>query len=278
MILPQVLWGVLLPAGVAGVVLFFLGGRSPAAAAALAVAAGYAAGCFALWGMPPFPPIDSGDWIFWLAIAAAGVAPLPLPPRARRLAGAAIACGLSSLVLLPVVRRNWSAPLGVAAVAGWSAAVLAFWWPLERLSIGAGARFAPVVLWVTAAGMSIALVAARSARLGQQAGMVAAALGAAAVLSWLPERVHLGRGSLGPYAVILTGLLMVGVHFAQLHWAAAILMLAAPAAAFGARSLAERCCPGAAAALAGLALGALLLAGAVGIQLAASPSSPYEGY
>ena len=136
MILPQVLWGVLLPAVVAGVVLLFLGGRIPAAAAALAVGAGYAAGCFALWGMPPFPPIDSGDWIFWLAIAAAGVAPLPLPPRARRLAGAAIACGLSLLVLLPVVRRNWSAPLGVAAVAGWSAAVLAFWWPLERLSKG----------------------------------------------------------------------------------------------------------------------------------------------
>jgi hypothetical protein len=82
---------------------------------------------------------------------------------------------------------------------------------------------------------------------------------------------------MGPCAVVLMGLLMAGVHYARLHGAAAALIGVAPAAAFSARSLAARRHPGTPAAIAGLALEALLLAGAIAVQVATS-AAPYEGY
>jgi hypothetical protein len=278
-VLPQILWGVLLPAVVAGLVLLLRGKRSPAAAVALAIGVGHAAGCVALLGWPPFPAVKYFDWIFWFALAAAVAAAIPLPSWARVTGDGAIATGFSLLLLLPIARLHWSFQLAAAAIAGASAAVMALWWSLERLSSTAGGRFGSVALWAAPTGMSIALVQATNARLGQQAGMLAATLGAAAVLAWIGERVRFGRGSLGPCAIVLGGLGLAGMLNGLggghgLSWVSALLIGVAPLAAFGARALAARRRLGTPAALAGIALEALLLAAAVGIEIARAPPPP----
>jgi hypothetical protein len=272
MILPQILWGVLLPAVVAALVILLWGRRNAAAAIAAGVGVGHAAGVIALWGRPPFPAIDSGDWIFWFALAAAAAAAIPVPARPRRLVDAAIAVGFALLLLEPFL-ADASVLHKTAVIAGGSASVLAVWWPLERLSGGASPRFASVVLWAATAAMSIALVFARSARQGQQAGMVAAAIGAAAVLAWFEERVRFGRGSLGPYAMVLAGVGLYGIFY-YLSWVSFLLIGLAPMGAFAATALVQRRRSGMAPALVGLALEALLLAAAVGIELARAPADP----
>src|SRR5438046_2869659 len=116
--LRDTLLGVLLPAAVAAIVLALAWrpwqrGRNAEGqwGGPIAIGVGFAAAFWGILGRPPFPPVDSTDWLFalslWLAALGLLDARLRLPRWARWsnvLIDASLATGL---LLWPIARNAW---------------------------------------------------------------------------------------------------------------------------------------------------------------------------
>ncbi|MBI3271104.1 MAG: hypothetical protein HYZ53_19020 [Planctomycetes bacterium] len=231
--LRPILLGILLPAVVAGLALLVAwrpwrrgggaggGGAGHAEAAAgawggaLGFGCGYVAGQLAGVGLPAFPPRESMDWFPWIAFAAALLGLLEASGRGpawlRWGLRAALSVGAIRLVLAPeIAYRAWGVWESSAWVAGLAVAGLLVWSGLE-----AAARRAPAAAlapaWVVA-GTAVALVLAQSgnAKLGQAAGSLTSAVGAAMVLSWLAPAASFSRGGVPVLAALFPALLVVG--------------------------------------------------------------------
>jgi len=235
------LTGVLLPAVISGLVLA-LGWRiwsreprgSGAYAGALAIALAYLAAFAAIVGspaslLPGSERTPSGlDWLFWLvALFALGFAFEARCPRRwivvpRAVAGALLVEG----VLRNTFRREWSGLTDVAWLLGLVALLLVPWWSLERLARKRPGASAPLVLWASAASLAGVAGLSGSVKLAQLSGAVAAALGAAVVLSWWRPRVSLSGGGVAVALLVLFGL-GLNAHFYSYTTATDVLLLAA---------------------------------------------------
>ncbi|MEW6776969.1 MAG: hypothetical protein AB1405_11785, partial [Bdellovibrionota bacterium] len=186
MIAQALVRGALLPAGVsllAGWFLARVAGRQRGRS--LAIALGYVAGDMALRAPPPFPPVDSTQWLPFAALAAAFIDFLPFE-RGRfpvrwifRVLGAGL---FSGFLLRPLIAHSWGIATGLSVTALVAVALLGVAWAGDRLAAKWPSGALPVASGTSGAA-AILLVLSGSALLGQLAGAVAVAAG---VLFFLP--------------------------------------------------------------------------------------------
>lgn len=277
----------LLPAAVAAAVLFLLRwrargsvppGAAPAASGGvapapgvptwLAVTAAYVAGHLALNGLPRGLPKEAWQTLLPLAVVTGATFAFDrfLQRRfsTKRFHALTLVC--CHLAAIQFVRGiSWPAALASAFTAAWICGRA----PTESDTDDAGAprrtRAVLAGLAVVAVATAAGLVIAGTLVVGQLAGVLAAALGAACAVSFVVPVDR--RGAVAAASVLLPALWMNGVFFAELPWAAVACFVAA-VTALRVRVLAARPVTAALAA-------ALLSAAAVWIAKASVPPLDY---
>jgi hypothetical protein len=243
---------------------------------ALGIGAGFIAGALTLGWPPPFPPMDVADRTPWAALAATVFAGLaPRAAWARWVGLTALAALVYVVTLGPILSDTSSTRAGLAWLVAVGLVVLASWASFaalgERLE---GAAFMGPVL-VMAAGISVVLIASHSIVLCWLGLALTSALAAPGVASWFWPLGRTVRGAVPIILVVLTALVLNGHVYADVPTSSALVLAAAPAAAWLARlGPVRRGAPWVAALV---AVGATLvpIAVAVGLALAAAPSEAY---
>lgn len=230
------LLAVAVPALVAGAALAAARGRRWGGA--LAAGAAFVAGGLLVAGVPAFPPPEASPALLWLALLAAaagaveGAVPRPVRWGLRALVAASVAVALLSF-LVGTGRRF--AAWGEAApwMAGSAAAIFALGAALDawaaRHETGPAA---PLALGIVAAGGGGALFLSGSALLAQQTGALGAAAGAAFLVALARPGWSGARGATAVAAALLPGLWLAGYFYSDLPAASALLLAAAPLAAW----------------------------------------------
>jgi hypothetical protein len=232
-LLPALIYGVLLPAVAAAVLLlpaWLRRGTDDEARAfgALAAAVGFAVGHAGLNYSSVH--LDQPWHWSWLALAAAAVGGSPLPGWLRAVLWPGVAA-LAAWWLVPPTLfddAEWK-PWRVhcyAAVAG-SVLVLGALAPLVRRRPG---PLVPLLLAVTAMGAAVVLAQSGNAKLAQLAGVLTATLGAVMVLAALVPDRPIAAGAMPVVAVLLPGLMATGrfYSFSDVPLTSYILAAAAP--------------------------------------------------
>jgi hypothetical protein len=178
-------------------------------------------------------PREASDWLPHAVLLAMGVAILAAyAPRAWRLGivalSAALAIGLPLRLLAGHLAQQWSALEKISHLALLAATLGLVWLLLAAARDDDFPRLRQVLLVVAALGAAAAITLAGSFTLGRLCGVVAAALAGAALVA--PRGV---AGAAGVVAVSLGGLIILGLFYAQLHPAAAALLVVSIVAAAG---------------------------------------------
>jgi hypothetical protein len=254
---------VLLPGAVAAIVVAaarLLAESSPLRRAApmIALALGYVAAQVAAVGAPSFPPADTTQGLFYLAIASAAVGAAMIGAAAwvRPIATLAIVGTMLATTLHPLIRHQWSTGRTVAVTLALAAGSIALWWSYAALA--ARLQVAAVrASWIAVFGATgLLLVFARTALLGQLAASVAVALLAVTIAAPPSARAPISRpgspggggdqsGAAQPAALaflapMLHAFLLNGVLYAELGATAAVVLALAPLAAASALVLDRR--------------------------------------
>ncbi|MBE2180367.1 MAG: hypothetical protein IAE97_07835 [Chthoniobacterales bacterium] len=237
---------VLVPAAVCGVSVLAASLLPPGRWRGALVGAGAAAAwCLGVWfavRTPRWPPMQAADWQFY-AVMVAGLVALVFPWGATT----AWQRGMSGFVFFAVffvlLAHRFLAGLwpGMAAMA-WPAGLAAFAllnvWAVAGVARSVQAAATCGAIMVFSVLVSAGLALGGAATLGHSAGILAAAAGAAWVVSWTLRRQMDGLPAAFAATVVLGGLLGQGVLFGGLDPAAAIWFGAAwPVAAMATRVL-----------------------------------------
>jgi hypothetical protein len=256
-LLNEILRGILLPAGLATVLLAISGWwsrrpavkrRRPAWTPAVALGVGYVVGHIAIRGRPPYPPslsMDAGHWIAVMAPAAMllGVieAAVRLPSWLRWALRAALLMLLLWLMLNGMLSPDSDNRLSWFVLAAIGLAALRFWGDLEALAARVRGPSLPFGLMLIAAGASGVLVASGSLVQGLQGGTLTAILGVLFLASFWHRDRRLLRSGVPVVAVILIGLSMEGFFYSYVPPASIVLLAIAPGGIWLGRNLAARC-------------------------------------
>jgi hypothetical protein len=225
---------------------------------------------------PAFPPIDVTDRIPWLVLAALllglceSIRPSPAWARwENRLLLVLLTLGL---VLGPVLGPGWPTRADLARQGGLALILLAAWLNLEGLAARRTTAVLGPALLVVAVGAGAALLLAGSLVLSQIGLGLAAALGAVWLVSCGLPALSLSRGGVPVLVATLSALLIGGQVYAFLPRSSALLLAAAPLAAWVASVGPSRRLPSWQAALIGAAATLVPTAIALGLAISASPS------
>ncbi len=215
---PALLFGVLIPALFAGVVLLISARRARAEpsierpfAGALALGAAFLVAKGGLDSTPPLPfgadAVGVLGMIFWCVVAAIALAPLRTAPVIARF-GNGFYVALFSILPYHLIRDS-SKPASAFDASGFATVILvyALWSSLERLARRRAGPSLPLALWAACAGTAVLLLENRSALQAQLAGSLAAALGAAIVVAFLVRGAHLPTGAIAILALVVSALL-----------------------------------------------------------------------
>jgi hypothetical protein len=230
--------------------------------------------------LPSIPPLNATDWLPWLALAAMVLGLLeslwPSPAWARWENRLLLVGATLWLLIGPLYQSLWEPAQwkGAVWVCGLGAGILVFWGLLEGLS-GRRGRAMLLPLAVLAGGTAAALVLSRFLVLGECGMGLAAALGAAWLVSrWWVELSPAG-GGVPVVGVLLAGLILGGFFYAELPASSAILLALAPLALLVDRIGPVARWPGWAGGLARLA--AVLVPVGAAVALAAMAAPGLEG-
>lgn len=183
---------------------------------------------------PGFLPTDSSDWALWLGVVATIVAvvegALELPSAARFGYRLVLSFLTPWLVLTPFINNTWSAGTSALWVAGSGALLLAGWQLFERRAEAVSGAAMPAALTVTGSVVALLLASSGTALLGQVVGGGTATLGVIAVLGLLKPGLLVNRSLVGPVLVTFGGLLIAGVHLAEVSWLAGLVVGLIPVA------------------------------------------------
>lgn len=230
-------FGVLLPAVVAGFVLFVAWRRSLFTmngkwSGAVAFTLGYLIAHFAAFGMPSFPPTDATQWLAYLAVAAMVVGLVESFWQAPSWARWFWRWGFSGLVLWlllrSVVEYTWGLPKGLVWLLALSIVMLMFWTALDALAERIKGAFLPALLFITSLGSSIALMLGRSASISQLCGSVTVMTIVSAIVGWQQHNFTLAKGAAAVLTVLLFGFWLNGVFYAYLPMVTAVLLMLSP--------------------------------------------------
>ena len=256
----MILRGVLLPAGLSGLLLGVallatrLAGRPaaepagwPAAVVELAAAAGVASAVFAAYvalvEAPPWPPRQAVHWVVWSALGGASLAAvdivlrrLPLPNKAlalvRVLLPAVAGAVLAPRLLAPLVTHAWDAAEARRALWLAGGGVVVLWAGLDGLAARVGPRAWAASATALAGGAAVSIVLGHTAVLAQVTGALSAGLGAMFVVTLLPvARGVEPRAAALPVAVVLGAAVTSAHHYADLSGSSWAILHAAPAVA-----------------------------------------------
>ena len=216
----DLIYGVLLPALIAGVLLLAGGRGTPLAVrprpflGALAIGAGYLVAQVMLAGMPCAPfaegEVPARDWIAWLVLAAIALAPLRVAPAFARWSGplyVALFCVLVvKLVLGPTLPPGGTSLLirGVLTLALYAA-----WNVLERVAVRSTGAAVPIGFVIAGSGIALSALASHVAVLAQLTGAVTAGLAAAVVIGWVDKGFRLPVGAVAVTLIVFAGVLAV---------------------------------------------------------------------
>jgi hypothetical protein len=214
-------------AGVLAVVLGVGGRRFAAAGAALALAAGVAAGNHFQEAMPLKPEKAAWHWLPWVALEALLIGLLTRRPEVPAVLGwllrATTAAG-AALLLMPEAFRAeaWWHLWAFAAV------VLILWGLLEYAADHPPGGALPLGLALAFLGSATILLHAHSARLADIAVMTASGLSGIAVIAWWAKTGI--SGAMPAAAVLLPGVLLAGYTetFSDVPWTSFLVAGAAP--------------------------------------------------
>jgi hypothetical protein len=236
-----ILFGIAIPALVAGIVLFVdarLRARgSPACAlhlGSLALGGGYLIAHAWLVGAPKSPlgqdALPFTSWIFWLVAIAVLLAPLrgiPAIARWMRVLYVAAFC-----VSMRRVIQDPGPDEGADVVLAFGGVLLVYvlWTALERLAERRPGAALPAALWAACAGTSLTLLLNRSGSLAQLVGAVCAGLGAAVVVACLVRGTHLARGAVAIVVIVAASAVRVAVVYdlPAASWALLAVAFAGP--------------------------------------------------
>lgn len=179
----------------------------------LALAVGY---LFAQWrivGLPlTFPPVDSNEWLFVVAMVAAvwGVVEHFAMKRVLLLSviRALLIVVLSWFVLRPLMGNVWQ---GASAYVWWLSLAAGWWlwWNLQaRLAANMPGIPVPLVLSMVAGGGGLVLLWSNSSSLSQLSGAIAAVTGVLVPLVFWRREGNMGTGGIAFVAGVL-GLIWV---------------------------------------------------------------------
>jgi hypothetical protein len=235
--LKDLLVGILLPAVVAGILLL-LSTRAPTRLARVLAAwsfgAGYLCAHVGIIGWPAWPSAtvtpSARDYIAW-AVELWMVCSLTALASASPQAAVPILRAVFSALLVGASLRTQIASSGALWPAIVAFALLLAAWASTDALVARSSGPAPLpALLVTMTCASIATLAGHGALAAQLAGGLCACIGASAVVAWLAPSFQLAAGGVGVILLVLGGVLISAVFFADLHWASASLVLASLAA------------------------------------------------
>jgi hypothetical protein len=203
----------------------------------LAVGAGFGAGYLALFGWPGVPPGDIVDWLFFLAVPLAAVGlvdSLLRMPLAGRVVLIALAVPAALLLLArpllaagePIAGETSTQLMLFTAVAASSLVAL------DALAVRISAARLSAILLVLAVPAAIVMTLAGSLRYGQIALLLAATQVGALAANVALGRAAVGRGTVLVFGTLFVGLLWCGNGYAELNTFDALVLLAAPNAAW----------------------------------------------
>lgn len=219
------LLGVLLPGTIAAVIT-----RSEGApgVGARAVSIGTLAGLIAIDSVPSLPPIEAPDYLPFLALTGLVWGQL----EARLVAAAPLRLTAAFVLLWSMTsalrQHTWEGSEPVQWIGGLGLGIAALWTMCIAGIQRCPPRGAGIALTTLTALSAIALGASGSARYGQLAGALAAAMGGMVVIGlWRPSRENL-IAIVPVTALILGALLAAGVLFSELPLLVAGLLAMAP--------------------------------------------------
>jgi hypothetical protein len=255
----ELLWVVILPCGVAALVMFVssrlglptraawaksVGGGYVVGQVGLATRVGWRAGIGLLLG-----PREAGDWLPWLVMAAVGITVLAAyaPRNWQRwiVALAAVVTAAAPARLLAgsvYVTSRWSALEKLGVIVVWAAALALVWTLLAMGRANGQPRLRSGLLVAVAIGMAATLTLAESFTYGELCGVAAAALTGALLAGEAcfstPGKTGNAdsdglSGAAGAIAMALGGLILLGYFYAELSAASAALLVVALVAAGG---------------------------------------------
>jgi hypothetical protein len=236
-ILSTLIWNLLAPAAIAAAMVALArrlaraGWKAPWGVAA-GLGLGYFVGHWGILGRPPFPGVDSKDWVAWLALLAAllGMLEAARSPSVWLTWGlrAIFVAGILALVLRSNVENRWAVGEAAAWLGGLGVVVLASWWNLESQAEripGPGWMFH---LGLISAGWAAVQVLSGGAAPGQLDGVLAStALGALPVVGLRPGPA-LSRGGPAVATTVIAGLGLTGYFYSEVPALSAILLALAP--------------------------------------------------
>jgi hypothetical protein len=229
---PVLLYGILLPALVAGIVLLAGGRGTPLAErprpflGALALGVGYLIAHVAIVGAPPVPwgdqQLPAQQWIAWFVLAAIVLAPLRGIERWAAWANA----GYLALFSVVVLRQSLAnVETRTFERFAYTLGFYAIWTATERLAARARGPALPAALVVAGTGISLSALMMHSASVAQLAGAVCAGLGAAGVIGLVDAGFHLAVGAVA-IAMIVFGSAIVNAAIYDLPGSSIVLLAA----------------------------------------------------
>lgn len=204
------------------------GARSENRGYLVAVALGYVAAHIGLRGWPPFPAVESLDWLPCIALLAAAVgiveAAWPSLGRARWLLRLVVVAAALWALSSPLLQYTWSALHAAIWMAGLEIAVLGFWALIENHLRRDDPVASPAALLVVATGASGVILLANSALLAQLAGVLAATIGALLLGALLTPSLRPAPGSGAALAMLLSSTWLLAYFYADLPTSSLILL------------------------------------------------------
>jgi hypothetical protein len=194
----------------------------------LAVGGGYLAGHTAVLGLPPWPPLERSDYLWYLTlliIALGLVEALVKLPAVPRWGLRTLLWGTVLVLLVwPQLKNDWQGNARIAWLAGLGAAGLLFWAALTSQAERLPRAELPLLLVALAVGSGLVLFWSGSLSYAQQAGALGAALGAAVLAAWW-QPAPLARGAGSVAAVLFLALWLLGYFSAEMPASCGVLLL-----------------------------------------------------
>ncbi len=244
MMLKPVLLGVLLPAVLCGAWLILAwrpwrrdesitGG---AWGGAIGFGMGYLIAHTAAVGWPPLRPVDVTQWLPYVAVAAAGLGLVESLGMMNRWLRWGFRFSLSAaavwLLLRPMFEYRWTVPQGALWLIVLAMAMFITWMSLDTLARQVRGACGPLTILIVAGGGGIVLVVSKVASLGQLSGAVAAMAGASLVVTWWNGARSLAPGATAVVTILLGYLWLEGYLYGEVPALSAVLLAAAPTAAW----------------------------------------------
>jgi hypothetical protein len=227
------IYAVLIPAVITGVLLFII--PQPRALAPYTI--GFLAGYYAVQGVPPFPPVESTQWLFWLTIGLFVLAWTPVFALNKGWLRLCVVLGVTIpslyLLLMPAFQYSWTLPVALGWMSVLAVAVIILYLGLSisdkrTLETGGDRYIAAAVLLAVTATNALILGVSGSVVISQLAAVHASIVGAMFVVMLIrrDEKVFVSQI---PFSVLLvSGLVAVGWYFVEVPILCGFLLCTTP--------------------------------------------------